>query len=137
MMLNAVKPGTPIIHFGTGTSMLLEAMRNAGGDIMGIDARLELDQAWQLVGDRVGVQGNLDPIVLYAQPEFIRMRVQRILDQAGYRTGHIFNLGHGLLPDTPYENVVALVKMVHDLSSQQIATGHRRPRVWKGGRKTL
>jgi uroporphyrinogen decarboxylase len=112
-------------------------MRNAGGDVIGVDSHLELDQAWQRLGDGVGVQGNLDPIVLYADQEFIRMRVQRILEQADCRTGHIFNLGHGLLPDTPYENVVALVKMVHDLSSDRIAKGHQRPRAWKGGRKTL
>jgi len=137
MMLKAVKPGTPIIHFGTGTAMLLESMRDAGGDIIGVDSHLELDQAWQRLGDGVGVQGNLDPIVLYADQEFIRKRVQRILDHADGRTGHIFNLGHGLLPDTPYENVVALVEIVHQLSSQKIAQGRKRPPRWTGGRKTL
>jgi uroporphyrinogen decarboxylase len=125
MMLQAVKPGTPIIHFGTGTAMLLEAMRDAGGDIIGVDSGVELGEAWGRLGDGVGVQGNLDPVVLYADQDFIRGRVQRILDQAAGRPGHIFNLGHGLLPDTPYENAVALVKMVHDLSRQQIATRHR------------
>jgi len=121
MMLQAVKPGTPIIHFGTGTAMLLEAMRDAGGDVIGVDSHVELDEAWHRLGNGVGVQGNLDPIVLYGDQSFIRMRAERVLDQAAYQTGHIFNLGHGLLPDTPYENVVALVKMVHDLSSDQIA----------------
>jgi uroporphyrinogen decarboxylase len=138
MMLEAVKTGTPIIHFGTGTAMLLEAMLDAGGDVIGVDARVELDDAWQRLGDGVGVQGNLDPIALYGDLNFIRRRAQRILDQAAGRTGHIFNLGHGLLPDTPYENVVALVKMVHDLSGDQIAKAHHRPpRIWKGSRKTL
>jgi len=138
MMLIAVKPGAPIIHFGTGTAMLLEAMRDAGGDVIGVDAHVELDEAWQRLGDGVAVQGNLDPIALYGDLNFIRMRARRILDQADCRTGHIFNLGHGLLPDTPYDHVVALVKMVHDISSYQIATGHRRPpRVWKGSRKNL
>jgi uroporphyrinogen decarboxylase len=137
MMLQAVKPGTPMIHFGTGTAMLLESMRDAGGDIIGVDSHIELDQAWGRLGDGVGVQGNLDPIVLYADQEFIRKRVQRILDQADGRTGHIFNLGHGLLPDTPYENVVALVEMVHELSSRKIAQGRKRPAVWTGGRRTL
>ncbi|MGA3324701.1 MAG: uroporphyrinogen decarboxylase [Terriglobia bacterium] len=137
MMLQAVQPDTPIIHFGTGTAMLLEAMRDAGGDVIGVDSRVELDQAWQRLGDGVSIQGNLDPIVLYGDLNFIRMRTQRILDQAACRTGHIFNLGHGLLPDTPYENVVALVKMVHDISSYQIAKGHRPPHVWKGSRRTL
>jgi len=137
MMLQAVKPGTPIIHFGTGTATLLEAMREAGGDVIGVDSHVELDEAWQRLGAGVGVQGNLDPIVLYGDQNFIRMRAKRILDQAACRTGHIFNLGHGLLPDTPYENVVALVKMVHDISSYQIALGRRPPRVRKGGRKNL
>jgi uroporphyrinogen decarboxylase len=138
MMLQAVKPEVPIIHFGTGTAMLLEAMRDAGGDIMGVDSHVELDEAWQRLGDGVAIQGNLDPIVLYGEQDFIRMRVKRILNQAAYRTGHIFNLGHGLLPDTPYENVVALVKMVHDISSYHIAKGHHRPpRVFKGRRRSL
>ena len=123
MMLQAVKPGTPIIHFGTGTATLLEAMRDAGGDVIGVDSHIELDAAWQRLGSRVGVQGNLDPIALYAELDFIRMRAKRVLDRAAGRAGHIFNLGHGLLPDTPYENVVALVKMVHDISSDQIAKG--------------
>ena len=125
MMLQAVKPGTPIIHFGTGTAMLLEAMRDAGGDVIGVDAHVELDQAWQRLGDGVAIQGNLDPVVLYGEQNFIRRRAKRVLDQAAYRPGHIFNLGHGLLPGTPYENVVALVKMVHDISSYEIAKGHR------------
>jgi len=137
MMLQAVKPEVPIIHFGTGTAMLLEAMRDAGGDVIGVDSHVELDEAWKRLGDGVGVQGNLDPIALYGDLNFIRMRAKRILNQAAYRTGHIFNLGHGLLPDTPYENVVALVKMVHDISSYQIAKNDRSPRLWKGSRKTL
>jgi uroporphyrinogen decarboxylase len=125
MMLEAVTPGTPIIHFGTGTAMLLEAMRDAGGGVIGVDSHVELDQAWQRLGHHVGVQGNLDPIALYGDLNFIRMRAQRVLDQAAYRPGHIFNLGHGLLPDTRYENVVALVKLVHDISSEEIASGRR------------
>jgi len=125
MMLQSVKPGTPIIHFGTGTGMLLEAMRDAGGDVIGVDAHVEIDEAWKRLGQGVGVQGNLDSIVLYGDQNFIRMRAKRVLDQVAYRRGHIFNLGHGLLPDTPYDNVVALVKMVHDISSEEIAKGHR------------
>jgi uroporphyrinogen decarboxylase len=116
MMVEGITPGAPIIHFGTGTGMLLEDMRDAGGDIMGLDSRVELDEAWVRLGNSVGVQGNLDPIVLYADQAYIRSRVQRILNQAAGKPGHIFNLGHGLLPDTPYENVVALVDMVHELS---------------------
>jgi len=119
LMIDAITPGTPIIHFGTGTGTLLEAMREAGADIIGLDSRVELDQAWDRVGYDVGVQGNLDPVVLYASPDYIRARVERILNQAGGRPGHIFNLGHGLLPDTPFENVVALVEMVHELSTSR------------------
>jgi uroporphyrinogen decarboxylase len=117
-MMQGITPGTPIIHFGTGTAMLLEDMRDAGGDVIGVDARVELDEAWARLGDRVGVQGNLDPVVLFGDQAFIRKRVEKILDQAAGRPGHIFNLGHGLLPGTPYENVVALVEMVHELSSR-------------------
>jgi uroporphyrinogen decarboxylase len=119
MMIEAITPGTPIIHFGTGTGMLLEAMRETGGDIIGLDSDVELDEAWARLRYAVGVQGNLDPVVLYADQAYIRLRVQRILDQAAGRPGHIFNLGHGLLPDTPFENVVALVDMVHELSSKR------------------
>ena len=118
MMIEGITPGTPVIHFGTGTGMLLEAMREAGGHILGLDSHVELDQAWARLGYALGVQGNLDPVVLYADQAYIRTRVQRILNQAGGRPGHIFNLGHGLLPDTPFENVVALVGMVHELSGK-------------------
>jgi len=118
MMIEGITPRTPVIHFGTGTGMLLEDMREAGGDILGLDSHVELDAAWARLGYSVGVQGNLDPVVLYASQAYIRARVERILVQAGGRPGHIFNLGHGLLPDTPFENVVALVEMVHGLSGK-------------------
>jgi uroporphyrinogen decarboxylase len=118
VMIERITTGTPIIHFGTGTGMFLEDMRDAGGDIMGLDSHVELDEAWAHLGASVGIQGNLDPIVLYADPAYIRSRVRRILNQAAGRPGHIFNLGHGLLPDTPYDNVVALVDMVHELSGR-------------------
>jgi uroporphyrinogen decarboxylase len=126
-LIQGITPGVPLIHFGTGTAMLLEEMRDAGGDIIGLDFHVELDQAWSRLGqERVGVQGNLDPMVLYAEPSYIRQRVKRILDQAGGRPGHIFNLGHGILPDTPVENVIELVKMVHELSREQKAQGRRQ-----------
>ena len=94
-MIEALTPGTPLIHFGTGTAMLLELMRQAGGNIMGIDSRVELDTAWDRLGDGVGLQGNLDPVVLYAGQPYIRERVGRVLNQARGRRGHIFNLGQG------------------------------------------
>ncbi|HET7099844.1 MAG TPA: uroporphyrinogen decarboxylase [Terriglobia bacterium] len=119
LLLQGITPGTPVIHFGTGTGMFLEEMRDAGGDIIGLDFHVELGKAWARLGERVGVQGNLDPVALYADLPFIRQRVQEILDQAAGRPGHIFNLGHGILPDTPEENVISLVKMVHELSSRK------------------
>jgi uroporphyrinogen decarboxylase len=112
-------PGTPVIHFGTGTAMLLEDMRDAGGDVIGLDSHVELDEAWARLGNQVGVQGNLDAAVLYAGLPYLRQRVERILDQAGGRPGHIFNLGHGILSDTPVENVIELVSIVHELSAKR------------------
>jgi uroporphyrinogen decarboxylase len=119
MLLQGITPGTPVIHFGTGTGVFLEEMRDAGGDIIGLDFHVELGKAWDRLGNRVGVQGNLDPVALYADLPFIKGRVQKILDQAAGRPGHIFNLGHGILPDTPEDNVIALVKMVHELSARR------------------
>ncbi|MGH9326131.1 MAG: uroporphyrinogen decarboxylase [Terriglobia bacterium] len=108
----------PLIHFGTGTGQILEAMREAGGNIIGLDHRVDLDEAWRRLGPEVGVQGNLDPVVLCAGLPYIRQRVVSILQQAGGRPGHIFNLGHGVLPETPEEHVIELVKIVHERSSQ-------------------
>jgi uroporphyrinogen decarboxylase len=95
---------------------LLELMREAGGDVIGLDWRVRLDEAWQRVGFDAGVMGNLDPVVLFADPERVRGEAKRILDYAASRPGHIFNLGHGILPETPVENVIALVDTVHELS---------------------
>ncbi len=113
-LIHSIPPGTPVIHFGVGTGEFLEDMRKAGGDVIGLDFRVELDKAWRRLGFDVGVQGNLDPLALYGDQIFIRRRVERILKQAGGRPGHIFNLGHGVLPETPEENVRALVEMVHE-----------------------
>jgi uroporphyrinogen decarboxylase len=118
-LIQGIAPGVPVIHFGTGTAMLLEAMRDAGGNVIGLDSRVELDEAWARLGPGVGVQGNLDPIVLHAEPPFIRRRVELILRQANGRAGHIFNLGHGILPNTPFEHVVELVRTVHEISAAQ------------------
>ncbi|MGH9430923.1 MAG: uroporphyrinogen decarboxylase [Terriglobia bacterium] len=118
-MIQGIRRAVPVIHFGVGTGMLLELMREAGGDVIGLDANVELDQAWSRLGANVGVQGNLDPVILYAGQNLIRSRVQRILDQANGRPGHIFNLGHGILPDTPAQHVIDLVKMVHEQSTRR------------------
>jgi len=113
-----VTPGIPVIHFSTGTGGFLKSLRAAGGDVIGVDWRVHLDAAWDDLGHDVGIQGNLDPAVLLAAPREIRRRVTEILGRAGGRPGHIFNLGHGVLPETPVENVVAMVDAVHELSSR-------------------
>lgn len=116
LIASVAESGVPIIHFGTGTATLLELMREAGGDgmghVIGIDWRIELAEAWRRVGYDVAVQGNLDPVVLFAPIEMIRQRVQQILHSVAGRPGHIFNLGHGILPETPVEHVQAVVEMV-------------------------
>ena len=115
-VIQGIKPGVPVIHFGTGTGALLELMREAGGDVIGVDWRVRLDEAWQRIGHDVAVMGNLDPVALFAGIDTLRAQANRILDQAGDRPGHVFNLGHGILPETPVENVIALVEMVHEMS---------------------
>jgi uroporphyrinogen decarboxylase len=112
-------PGTPLIHFGTGNPALLPLYAEAGGEVIGVDWRVRLDDAWRTVGHERGVQGNLDPLVLLAEPAEIRRRVQEVLDQAERRPGHIFNLGHGIVPQTPVENAIALVDAVHELSAKR------------------
>ena len=118
-LIRALTPGTPVIHFGTGTASLLPSMRAAGGDVIGLDWRIDLDAGWAAVGHDVAVQGNLDPVVLLSKPAYIRQRVKDILERAGGRAGHIFNLGHGILPQTPVEHARALVEMVHELSDRR------------------
>ena len=114
----AITPGVPVIHFSTGTAGLLRLLRAAGGDVIGVDWRVDLDAAWERLGYDVGIQGNLDPVALFASPKEIRRKVAEILKRAGGRPGHIFNLGHGVLPETPVENVIAMVEAVHELSAR-------------------
>ncbi len=117
-IISAIKPGVPVIHFGTVTGNLLELMREAGGDVIGLDWRVNLGEAWARLGHDVAVQGNLDPIALFADiPEILATRTKAILDQAAGRAGHIFNLGHGILPETPVDHAIALVDAVHEMSS--------------------
>ena len=113
-IINRLKPeGLPIIYFGTGTSTILPLMKKAGSDVVGLDWHVELDEAWARLGYDVAVQGNLDPVVLYAPIEEIDRRVKDILARAGQRPGHIFNLGHGILPQTAVEHVDAAIASVH------------------------
>ncbi len=118
-VLDSLNKGVPVIHFGTSTSTLLPLMKRAGGDVIGVDWRVNLDEAWQRIGYDVGIQGNLDPVVLFGPLNLIKKEVKGILKQAESRPGHIFNLGHGILPSTPVENVAALVDMVHEYSSKR------------------
>ena len=104
----------PKIHFGTGTGHLLAVQREAGGTVIGVDWRTPLDEGWKRAGDGVAVQGNLDPTLLFAPRERLLARVDDVLRRAGGRPGHVFNLGHGILPGTPVEAVKAVVDHVHE-----------------------
>lgn len=108
--------GVPVIHFANNAATLLEMVREAGGDVIGIDWRTDLADARRRLGDGVAIQGNLDPIALFAPPQVIEEQVRRILEQAGGKPGHIFNLGHGIHKETPVEHVIALVEAVHKYS---------------------
>ena len=108
----------PFIHFATGSSTLLPLMRQAGGDVIGVDWRVHLGEAWKKIGYDVGIQGNLDPAVLFAPPKTIREGVRAVLAAAQNRSGHIFNLGHGVLPGTPFDHVRVMVDAVHEMSQQ-------------------
>jgi uroporphyrinogen decarboxylase len=115
-VIEALPAGVPVINFATGNPALLPLLAEAGGSVIGVDWRIALAEAWQLIGHDRAIQGNLDPAVLLADRDEIRRRAKAILDQAAGRPGHIFNLGHGVHPQTPPDNVVALVEMVHEVS---------------------
>jgi len=117
-VIQGIDRGVPLIHFATSSSALLRKMKAAGGDVIGVDWRINLGEAWERLGYDVAIQGNLDPAILVSSPERVEKEVKRIIDEAGGRPGHIFNLGHGILPNTPVENVAALVNLVHEYSSK-------------------
>ena len=98
-------------------------MKQAGGDVIGVDWRVDLGEAWSRIGYDVAIQGNLDPVILLSSVDLIQKEVKRILGRAGDRPGHIFNLGHGILPNTPVDHVAALVDMVHEYSTRQEVKG--------------
>lgn len=104
----------PVIHFGTGAAGFFKELHAAGGDVMGVDWRINIDQAWMDISYRSAVQGNLDPAVLFAPLPELKARVHELLKRTGTRPGHIFNLGHGILPETPVDNVKAVVQIVRD-----------------------
>jgi uroporphyrinogen decarboxylase len=106
--------GAPVIYFGTDTATLLSSMQQTGADVIGLDWRIPLDEGWASLGNKNAVQGNLDPVLLFAGWQELKSRAEDILRRAGGRPGHIFNLGHGILPETPVENVRALAKFVQE-----------------------
>jgi uroporphyrinogen decarboxylase len=114
--------GLPFIHFGTNTAPLLHLMKDDGASIIGVDWRVPLDQAWQMIGHNLGIQGNLDPAALALAPAELEAAAADVLRRAADRPGHIFNLGHGLLPDSPIDNIIRLVAYVHSYQPQSAAT---------------
>ncbi|MGO8949559.1 MAG: uroporphyrinogen decarboxylase [Ktedonobacterales bacterium] len=111
------KLGKPVIHFGTNTATLLDQMRDEGGTVIGVDWRIGLDSAWKVLGSGLAVQGNLDPAVLLGPWEIVQKQTMGVLRQAAGRDGHIFNLGHGILPETPLDNLMRLVDFVHSVDT--------------------
>jgi uroporphyrinogen decarboxylase len=117
-VIESVASTVPVIYFGTMTGGLLEAIGSCGADVIGVDWRVRLDDAWDRLGDGVAIQGNLDPALLFADISEIREAVRSLLASVAGRPGHIFNLGHGVLPETPVDHVLALVDAVHELSKR-------------------
>ncbi len=112
------KTGVPVIYFGTDSATLLPSMKETGADVVGLDWRIPLDIGWQSLGPKGAVQGNLDPVLLFADWKELKARAEDILRRAAGRPGHIFNLGHGILPETPVDNVKALCDFVRDHSAE-------------------
>jgi uroporphyrinogen decarboxylase len=117
------KTGVPVIYFGTDTATLLPSMRETGAEVLGVDWRIPLDEGWDRIGHDRAIQGNLDPVALFASEQEVLRRAEDVLQRANGRVGHIFNLGHGILPETPVENVEALVRFVHERVDWQFAAG--------------
>jgi uroporphyrinogen decarboxylase len=114
--IDGLTAGVPVINFATGNPALVPLMAEAGGQVIGVDWRVRLDDAWNTIGHDRAIQGNLDPLVLLADKSEILRRAKEVLDQAAGRPGHIFNLGHGVVQQTPVGNAIALVEAVHELT---------------------
>ena len=117
-LISGIKKDTPVIQFGTGTAALLDLVKDAGSQVIGVDWRVDIAEAWKQVGYDKAIQGNLDPVVLFSTPSEIRKHTKKILDKTRGKPGLIFNLGHGILPKTPVDNVMALVDYVHEYSQK-------------------
>lgn len=118
-LLESIVPGVPVINFATGNPMLTSLLRGDNRTVVGLDWRVPLDVGWDMAGSDRAIQGNLDPTVLFADLDTIRSQVHYVLSQAAGRPGHIFNLGHGILPGTPVDHVIALVDMIHEISDRR------------------
>ncbi len=117
---NILQTGVPTIHFSVGAGTYLPLLKEAGGDVIGLDWRTPIDWGRNILGTEVAVQGNLDPAALFIPQKHLKQKIQKILDQTNNQPGHIFNLGHGILPQTPVDNVKAAVEMVHELSQRKV-----------------
>jgi uroporphyrinogen decarboxylase len=118
-LLESISPTVPVVNFATGNPMLLSMLRGDARTVVGIDWRVPLDIGWDMVGPDRAVQGNMDPAILFAGLDAIRAAVKDVLDRAAGRPGHIFNLGHGIMPGTPVDHVIALVDMVHEMTDRR------------------
>ena len=125
MVKDLQKTGVPVIYFGTDSSTLLPAMKETGADVIGLDWRIPLDEGWARLEHAVAVQGNLDPVVLFAEWKEVKSRAENILVLAAGRPGHIFNLGHGILPETPVENVKTLARFVQENTALRQRAGQK------------
>lgn len=117
-LVSGIKQDTPVIHFGTGTATLLDLINESGSHVIGLDWRVDLSKAWRQIGHDKAVMGNLDPVTLFSTPSEIRKRTKKILERGKNRPGYIFNLGHGILPKTPVDNVLALVDYIHEYTQK-------------------
>ena len=124
-VIKGVSKKVPLIHFATSSTALLDLMRQAGGDVIGVDWRINISEAWARLGYDVAIQGNLDPVVLCGPVDLIEKEVKRILDSVAGRPGYIFNLGHGILPNTPVDHVAFLVETVHQYSLRSDREGSK------------
>jgi uroporphyrinogen decarboxylase len=132
MVKQLQKTGVPIIYFGTDSATLLPAMKETGADVIGLDWRIPLDEGWARLDHKCAVQGNLDPVLLFAEWKELKSRAEDILGHADGRPGHIFNLGHGILPETPVDNVKSLARFVQECATpvfgtRTSASGKREP----------